>query len=175
MCSSVNRLHKDMKYSLDSVLYFVYERLASDGCDFDYVWLIEDDVYCDGNLDACLEMSSDDEKDFLATFVEDYDVHKNGDWVWWNDVTKATFPLEERVKSFFPVTRYSKRFLECIHDHIGEESGFCEVYIPSLAKNRGYTYGNIEERCVGNMSLGVIRPMPTNGDNRLYHKWQLNM
>lgn len=186
-CKAANPLHNSIKYSLDSVLWHVYEKFK--GVDFKYLWLLEDDVYVDGSLDGVIKKNSSRTEDFLASFVEDYGENEN--WMWWDAlVSKSTDlssdgslsrdagvyvpPLEERVKSFFPVTRYSKEFLKEIHDRIGVYSGYCEVYIPTLAKQLGYTYGNLEESSVGNLSLSVINPMPTNGDDRLYHKWAKN-
>lgn len=173
-CRAANPLHKDIKYSLDSVLWHVYERFKD--VDFKYLWLLEDDVYCDGSLDQVIHKNESNTKDFLASFVEDYG--SSNDWVWWNALESkdsVSVPsLENRVKSFFPVTRYSKEFLKEIHDSIGVYSGYCEVYIPTLAKQKGYTYGNLSEDSIGNLSLVPIHPMPQNGDGKLYHKWAKN-
>lgn len=174
-CRAVNPLHKNIKYSLDSVLWHVYEHVKDK--DFKYLWLLEDDVYCDGSLDDVIKKNSSRTEDFLASFVEDYgESVEESTWMWWDELKGQGIPdKHERVKSFFPVTRYSKEFLREIHDSIGVYSGYCEVYIPTLAKQKGFTYGNLEESSVGNLSLGVIHPMPQNGDGRLYHKWALNM
>ena len=176
-CKAANPLHKNIKHSLDSVLWHVYERFKD--TDFKYLWLLEDDVYVDGTLDGVLQNNSSRTQDFLASFVEDYGENdKELNWMWWDALVSrdgVSVPsLDQRVKSFFPVTRYSKEFLREIHDRIGVYSGYCEVYIPTLAKQLGYTYGNLEESSVGNLSLTVINPMPTNGDDRLYHKWAKN-
>ena len=172
-CKRINPLHKSIKYSLDSVLWHVYENVKDK--DFDYLWLLEDDVYVDGSLDDVIRKNSHRNDEFLASFVEDYgENEKELNWMWWEalDGSTETPPaLENRVKSFFPVTRYSKRFLKEIHTRIGVYSGYCEVYIPTLAKQLGYTYGNLEDDSIGDLSLRVIDPMPQNGDGRLYHKW----
>ena len=173
------KLTKEIKYSLDSVIWHVYEKFKDK--DFKYLWLLEDDVYVDGSLYGVLKKNDSRTEDFLASFVEDYgsNVHELN-WMWWDslvsrDAGVSVPELKNRVKSFFPVTRYSKKFLKEIHDRIGVYSGYCEVYIPTLAKQLGFTYGNLEESSIGNLSLSVINPMPTNGDDRLYHKWALNM
>lgn len=173
-CRSANPLHKEIKYSLDSVLWHVYENVKD--LDFKYLWLLEDDVYCDGSLDQVIEKNSSNKKDFLASFVEDYGASAEElNWMWWDSLEGQEVPEKsERVKSFFPVTRYSKEFLREIHDSIGNYSGYCEVYIPTLAKQKGFTYGNLEESSVGNLSLFPINPLPKNGDGRLYHKWAKN-
>jgi hypothetical protein len=177
-CKKINPLHKSIKYSLDSVLWHVYENVKD--TDFDYVWVLEDDVYVDGSLDGIIKKNSSSNKDFLASFVEDYGSNeKELNWMWWDALDESKDSslssdvpsLKDRVKSFFPVTRYSKRFLKEIHDRIGVYSGYCEVYIPTLAKQLGFTYGNLSKNSIGNLSLGIINPLPNNGDDRLYHKW----
>jgi hypothetical protein len=174
-CKVANPLHKEIKYSLDSVIWHVYEKFKDK--DFKYLWLLEDDVYVDGTLDGVIRKNESKTEDFLASFVEDYGENdKEITWMWWEALEGQGVPeLKNRVKSFFPVTRYSKEFLKEIHDRIGVYSGYCEVYIPTLAKQFGFTYGNLEESSVGNLSLAVINPLPKNGDDRLYHKWALNM
>ncbi|WP_248785796.1 hypothetical protein, partial [Escherichia coli] len=93
-----------------------------------------------GSLDDVIKKNSSRTEDFLASFVEDYG---ESNWMWWDDLEDLSRdgvyvpPLENRVKSFFPVTRYSKEFLREIHDSIGVYSGYCEVYIPTLAKQKG--------------------------------------
>lgn len=173
-CRAANPLHKDIKYSLDSVLWHVYEQFKD--VDFKYLWLLEDDVYCDGSFDDVIQKNESNTKDFLASFVEDYGASAEEiNWMWWDSVEGQGVPEKsERVKSFFPVTRYSKEFLKEIHDSIGVYSGYCEVYIPTLAKQKGYTYGNLSEDSIGNLSLVPIHPMPHNGDGRLYHKWSIS-
>lgn len=172
-CRSANPLHKEIKYSLDSVLWHVYERVKD--LDFKYMWLLEDDVYCDGSLDQIIEKNASNKKDFLASFVEDYGASaKELNWMWWDSLEGQEVPEKsERVKSFFPVTRYSKEFLREIHDSIGNYSGYCEVYIPTLAKQKGFTYGNLSEDSIGKFSLFPIDPLPKNHDSRLYHKWRV--
>lgn len=174
-CRKANPLHKNIRYSLDSVLWHVYERFRD--VDFKYLWLLEDDVYCDGSFDDVIQKNESNTKDFLASFVQDYDEQIK--WMWWESLESTDLSIipekSDRVKSFFPVTRYSKDFLKEIHDSIGVYSGYCEVYIPTLAKQKGYTYGNIYESSVGILTTDVINSMPQNKDGRLYHKWVLNM
>ncbi len=172
-CKRINPLHESVSYSLESDLYILYEKFRDE--EYDYVWLVEDDVYCDGRLDKCIEFNSHRKEDFLASFVEDYgETEAELNWFWWNHLKNWSPPIEQRVKSFFPVTRYSRRFLECVHDNVGKSTGYCEVYIPTLAKTNGYTYGNIENRSIGALTLGTIDTKSLqNNDNRLYHKWVL--
>jgi hypothetical protein len=175
-CRLINPLHKDIKYSLDSVIWHVYDNIKYE--DFDYVWILEDDVYCDGNFDKVIEKNNSKNEDFLASFVENYgDSEKEINWMHWealhSEKNRNKIPRkEDRVKSFFPVTRYSKKFIKEIYDSIGIYSGYCEVYIPTLAKQKGYTYDNIENTCIGKLTTGFIDQMPNNKDDRLYHKWK---
>ena len=80
-----------------------------------------------------------------------------------------------RWKSFFPITRYTPALLTLLDDNIGRSSGFCEVYVPTLAVYHGLTVAPLPENMTGPMSPRVIRknrkPQLFN-DNKVHHKYE---
>lgn len=167
----VNRLHKDSWYNKDSALVSLWRSgLVGDA---DYLWLIEYDVYCDGNWSQALAATSGMPHDMLSTFMERY---STGDrtWMWWPHVTgEDAVPKDRRVKSFAPVCRFSRRAMQVLHDMSGKMSGYCEVYIPSVLDARGCTWANLPQRMLGKFECYETcrsSTAPRRGDNRLHHK-----
>lgn len=147
-CCQINKLHKDNKGQVESQLYILFQLIPHD---FDFLYLIEYDVFCDGNWLLTLNKNNDNKADFLATHVDDYSI-KHLSWGhWFNlDGSKRLKPKrEDRVKSFFPITRYSFHFFKMLEKEIGKYTGFCEIFIPSLVKQKNLTYSNISFECIG--------------------------
>jgi len=147
-CCQVNRLHRDNQGQVESQLYLLFQIIPQS---FEYMYLIEYDVYCDGNWKTTLDKNNWKTEDFLATHVNDYSVYHIAWGHWFNlKGSKRLKPKrEERVKSFFPITRYSLSFFHMLEKTIGQYTGFCEVYIPSLVKQHHLTYSNIDASCIG--------------------------
>jgi hypothetical protein len=59
-----------------------------------------------------------------------------------------------------------------IHDNMGVYSGFSEVYIPTLTKQRGLTYRNLPDSIIGpvfDFFLEKNVKIETHLENKLYH------
>jgi hypothetical protein len=169
-CCQINKLHKDNKGQVESQLFILYKIIK----DFDYLYLIEYDVYCDGNWK--LTLTTNQNEDFLATHVDDFNL-KNITWGHWFNLkgSKKLKPeRKDRVKSFFPITRYSIHFFKMLEKKIGIYTGFCEVYIPSLVKQNNLTYNNFNENILGKHWIFTdeqkenFKPILEN-NNKLFH------
>lgn len=172
-CKNINPLYKNQLITIESSLIIAYNYLIQNSINFDYLWLIESDVYCDGNYKECLNAPVN--TDFLATQVQDYYLD-NPDWMHWNSIDGelSQLDLNERVRSFFPVTRYNRKFLDIIQSNLGKSSGFCEVYIPTLAKYNNLTYGNINSDLVCHFEWYKVinqETKPNDNNNCLWHKY----
>jgi hypothetical protein len=165
-CKSINRLHQNNWSNTDSTLAIIYNRFK--WYPFSYIWLIESDIFCDGNWKACLDKANRMNHDFLATYVEHYNENENKDWVHWGSTD--VLPLEERVKCFFPLTRYSRQMLRSVYQNLGVFSGYCEVYISSLAKKESLWYANFPYEMIGEFDFKPVS-IKSNNDNKLYHKF----
>ena len=168
----MNPLHMDVKSSVDTSIELIYSKIMYKP--FDYLWLIEDDVFCHGNWYDTLSKIDTNNTDFLATYVEKHDVSIA--WVHWEAIhgDMRTTPMKDRVKSFFPLTRYSRRMLECAHAEFGKSSGFCEVYFPTLANKYNLTFDNIDPDIIGAFLLWEAAIPQVPAHNKLYHKYTLD-
>lgn len=135
-----------------------------------FVWMIESDVGCDGDIATCLAKCTST-ADFLGFQVRRY-TETNADWAWWTSLDGALkgIPMQDRMACFFPVTRYSTAMLQAVRDHMGVSSGHCEAYIPTLAAVNGLRVEQLPTSMHGNVGFQTFRNLPGKGDDRLYHK-----
>lgn len=162
----INPLHKSNWANGDATLGILYRTFEHKP--FENLWLIESDVYCDGSWKVVFDQVKHMPHDFLATFVEDHN-EQNDDWIHWDELYNYNIPRTSQAKCFFPVGRFSKSFLEFVHVHLGKHSGYWEVYIPTLARNNGFTYANVPDQVIGEFHYAKVT-VPYLDDNRLYHK-----
>lgn len=171
----VNGLHKDTWYNNDSLLISLW-RSGMLSPDTDFLWLIEYDVFCDGNWFHAMASTSGMMHDMLATYMERYN-QSNETWMWWPHMNatneKDIVPRKRRVKSFAPVCRFSRRAMQVLDAHAGRTSGYCEVYIPTILDASNCTWANLPNSMLGDFqcfeTCKSSRP-PTRNDNRLHHK-----
>lgn len=161
--------HKDNWYNVECKLGKLRELVLETGAS--HAWMLESDVACDGDISVCLDRAAKMKEDFLAVKVREYD--DEPDWYWWESLAGevSVVPVKKRRGCFFPVTRYSKRMLNEIWANRGTSSGFCEVYVPTLAVWKGFSIANIPESMVGDVWLDEYTRLPGRGDHRLYHKF----
>ena len=148
-------------------LALLYHYLAQEP--FDYLWLIEFDVLCNGNYKRCYEPTHHMQEDFVSAQVERFHWQN---WHHWRRIVGklSRLPLEQRWKTFFPVTRYSKRFLKVIANDIGQSSGYCEVYVPTLCASAAMSLAAFPDSMRGNFGYRPTRmAVPIEFDDKLYH------
>jgi hypothetical protein len=152
-CRNINAMHavgKDgevgSKYRGEAHNVAMYRALRNRD-DWDYLWVLEYDVHCHGSwrkpLDACDAIDAD----FMAKGSDaDCGIRTGSnspDWCWWSDrygPEVSVLPTTDLFGCFYPITRYSRAFLDVLDDDIGRNSGFCEVYIPTLCVHSGLSY-----------------------------------
>jgi hypothetical protein len=188
-CQSINPLHVSMWHTADSSLAIMWDHMllhSKSEKDLDYVWLIESDVYCDGSYARCFDKALRSKADFVVAYLERYgDLDKNGvhndNWCWWDSlvgIIADEVPRQERYKSFFPVSRYSKQMLKAVNENLGRSSGFCECYIPTLtALVPSLTLERCPDDMIGDldtMSAGwKLSPasLPNARNDKFWHKY----
>jgi hypothetical protein len=165
-CAAANRFHVSNWANKE----FPISMLAKTGADF--VWLIEGDVGCDGDIATCLNQAASSRADFMAFRIKSY--ADEPEWAWWNSLKGEiddTVPLERRVGSFFPVTRYSRAMIDAVIRNMGKSSGQDEAYIPTLAISEGLVVEELPAAMEGDIGFRIYDRLPGRNDHRLYHKY----
>lgn len=108
---------------------------------FDYVWFVEYDVRCGGSFQDTLSVCNQIEADFMACGTSEGGdrlrlAKEDPGWCWFprldGEIAKRV-THHDRVGAFFPMVRISTPMSEVIKREFGKSTGFCEVYIPTLA------------------------------------------
>ena len=178
MCRKVSPLHKNAMYSASAHVMLSAAGIRSS---FQFMWLIEGDVYCHGDIKKCLECTLENQADFLAkptaeTSEMEFRTYDEGpNWPWWSCIEGrlASVPLSKRKGCFFPIIRCSKLFLNLLDIHLPVSSGYCEVYFPTLCDFYGLklsalppsVFGEFQHRPA--LDYGKIKANPAN--HKLYH------
>jgi hypothetical protein len=169
-CEKINTLHKNNKEQVESQICVFTQNCP---VDFDHLWLIEYDVVCDGNWHSTFEKCNSNSSDFLGTCVQSY--AENMFWGLWYRIygrIRHKPAIQKRYKCFFPITRFSKSLITELQKNMGIYSGFCEVYIPTLAKQKNLTIENIPQDMLGETfiySESKDFKAVFKNENKLYH------
>ena len=84
-----------------------------------------------------------DDYDFLSCHIEKYG-EENREWPWWHRDNNCGYALEECVKGFNPICRYSNRALALLDRYMKEgHSAHSEVMITTCLHNHGMRIANI--------------------------------
>ena len=179
-CKSINRIHKSLWLTFESLLVLLYQRLRR--IKFQHLWVIEYDVRCTGNWKHVLQSAVNHcrDADFVSYRVEEFNIARNALWAWWWNKSARRGKRSDRSvlpwRSFLPISRYSYRLLQVYDKSIGEWTDFCELYLPTRCmEESGFSCDNLSPHLVGNWYTtkamsdkewadGVGRPK-----NKLYH------
>lgn len=137
--------------------------------EYDYVWFIEYDVYCNGSFARALQKCDKVSADFMArgrdNGPENFRVGSVDPWCWWGELHGeiAKVPQSNRVGCFLPLVRCSKKMLETMRHQFNKSTGFCEVYMTTLAVKE-----NLVAKPVPLEALGIFRYRPTITDEELH-------
>lgn len=138
VCMHYNPLHSKCRDNYDTFIGVLHHVLKFD---YQYLWFIENDVACHGSWKRTLDQCSAMNQDFLATRIGSYeDSFVDKTWPGWHALHHyQTVPLHRRWKAFVPISRYSKPFVKTLSDGLGVTSGWIEVYLATLCRERNYT------------------------------------
>ena len=177
-CAQINRLHSTGEHngSMHRAEAHVYACYYAIRQPYDYLWFIEYDVYSK-DLAKALHPFDKISADMLTTTIGpsryNWITRK---WFWWDKLEGeiSNIPTKQRRRCFFPINRFSKKFLEVLSENLSKNSGFCEVYFPTLCHLRGLTFQSFPKSL-----FGVFRYQPSipeaevqkikQNDYRLYH------
>lgn len=182
-CQKLNRLHNEGKLtgSMEKVEAQVCACYRAIRCQYDYLWFIEYDVYCQDYKAALLPFNK--VKADMLTRGTNYKYKwwirtpfNNKKWPHWSKLQGeiAEVPLKKRRGCFFPINRFSKNFLQVLDQNLSKSSGYCEVYFPTLCQANGLKLKPMNLNAFGtfrfkpSLSSEEIQSIP-NRDHRLYH------
>jgi uncharacterized protein DUF3405 len=124
--------------------HFPLMRFFADFPDYQYYWLVEEDVRFSGRWKRFFDAFEGSNADFLACHIRRYadDPH----WYWWSTLAhrRRVIPLAKRICSFNPIYRISRRAIEYLHSaHCDGWCGHFEVLIPTLLLQSGFRLRDI--------------------------------
>lgn len=125
--------------------HFLIFRFYLDNPHYRHYWFVEYDVVFTGRWNTLMEDcdSNLDGYDFLSCHIEKYG-EGNKDWPWWHRSNDCGYALEECVKGFNPICRYSNRALALLDGYMKEgHSAHSEVMITTCLHNHGMKIGDI--------------------------------
>lgn len=104
---------------------------------YDNYWLIEDDVHYNGNWEDFFNCFVRNDADLISTYITKY--QEAPDWYWWNTLyTKVPIPDVYKIRTFYPVCRFSNRALNLLDKQLkGGAHGHGEVLVPTLLHLHG--------------------------------------
>ena len=107
--------------------------------EYDYYWMVEDDVRFSGEWKVFFDNFATNRADFLASIIETK--KENPNWFWWSYLKTENENVSEDklLKSFNPIYRLSHQALACIDEHLRNGwMGHHEILIPTLLNYRGF-------------------------------------
>jgi hypothetical protein len=106
--------------------------------DYDFYWVIEDDVRFNGDWSVLFDSLNEISSDFITCRIRDWKIDPT--WYWW-DLSHPfkKVPLDKRINSFNPIYRISNIALNFINMALLDGwIGHHEVLLPTLLKYGGY-------------------------------------
>lgn len=180
-CKAINPLQESLWKHAEGPLVVGLEALERRYPDFTHAWLVEYDIFCDGSWRRALSRADAIKADLLGPKLGGW-LPRNASWMWWDALrgpAVSHVPLKRRKRCFFPLVRFSRAMLEAIRAHVGTGStGFCEVYVPTLAMACGLTIARLPRSMLGRFTnkvelTGAQLRHGRRNDDRLYHKYKL--
>lgn len=146
--------------------------------EYDYYWVIEDDVVFNGDWNYFFDSFKQQPADFVSSYIKKFD--ECPDWYWWFTLNAGNEILSERIRSFNPVYRMSNKALNLLNIELKEDwTGHHEVVIPTFVYNRGLSLLDMGDAgsfvkdsffCFYNSDTMSHLPVePGCNDNLLYH------
>lgn len=116
-------------------------KFRKDYSEYEYYWLVEDDVMFSGDWSVLFDAFICDKSDLLTTKIRNY--ADEPEWYWWRSIKapKDTFLSENDLfASFNPIYRLSFKALDCleIEMHKGWRGHF-EAIVPTIVAMYGLT------------------------------------
>lgn len=141
--------------------------------DYDYVWVIEHDVYYKGNWSYLLDFFDDKDDDFIPAQINPYSLEF---WHAHQHDFKENIPIDKFLISFNPIMRLSRKGLDTLDEsYRSASSGFYEIFIATLFNHLGLkqhdicSYGFADRERFTYIKRSSLDAQLIDKDNYLYH------
>lgn len=141
---------------------------------YTHYWIVEYDVCFTSPWNELMNSFAECDCDLIASRVERYDNNINGNWAWWRLNNNSGFPLEQSVKVFHPICRFSQRALRYLNEFL--KRGFTahsELIIPTCLYNAGYTitdFGRSRDSLFRNALKDFYETLPDGSSTMRYRQ-----
>ncbi len=116
--------------------HFPVLRFFLDHPTYTYYWFIEYDVEFTGTWDILMDAYFANNADFIASHILYY--HEDPSWYWWTHYNRVGYPMEQSIRAFHPICRYSYNALEYVHKYqMDGYSAHSELLIPTCLYHGG--------------------------------------
>lgn len=110
---------------------------------YDYYWLIEDDVRYTGNFNDFINSYNNIDSDLLSAYVRTY--YDEPDWYWWFR-DNINYSINELLASFNPIYRISNKALCFLNKFLIKGfKGHHEMLMPSALKNNSFKVNDFND------------------------------
>lgn len=169
---SFNRYHVSAWHNCHEPYMFLNDVL---NFEYDFVVLLEYDVRCLGSWKEAFSKLNGVTTDYLSNYMGD--PTKFPDLLWDSFIGHSIPPMHERRVGLFAITRCSRRLVRALALNNGVYDAYCEVYVPTLAVQKGMSIGEFPAEMLGNFSYSVFKSNAdwkdyvknNKTDDRLYH------
>ena len=104
---------------------------------YTFYWFIEYDVEFTGTWNVLMDAYSENQADFIASHILHY--HEDPRWYWWTHYNHVGYPMEQCIRAFHPICRYSYNALAHIHQYqLAGHSAHSELLIPASLYHAGF-------------------------------------
>jgi len=139
--------------------------------DYDYYWLVEDDVWYNGDWSKFFKSFEGNNADLVSAYLTSYKEAPH--WYWWNTlVTESFVPNYYKMRTFYPICRFSAQSLDYLDQRLKKgDHGHGEVLVPTLLYLHGLSFYDIannedkliipsDDRAIGDRNNGSFRYRP---------------
>lgn len=136
----------------------IYETLLPGSChfpvlkfykehtDYSFYWFIEYDVEFTASWNLLMDAYTNNEADYIVSYWAKYEQKKNSKWNWWKTGNNCGYPIEQCLRAFHPICRYSNKALDVIDKYQSEgHSAHSELIIPTCIYHNGLDFAELSE------------------------------
>ncbi|MBO4846770.1 MAG: hypothetical protein J5525_10725 [Lachnospiraceae bacterium] len=119
--------------------------------EYDYLWIVEDDVFFSGDWSVLFDTFTDDPADLIATKIRCYEEEPT--WYWWKSMRAGmdeTISKNIMYACFIPIYRLSAKAIDCLYTEVRNGwRGHFEGVVPTVLIKNGLTLRDMNGKGFG--------------------------